>query len=110
MPAAAGARIRSALLKQPLAVHLSPAGGVATHAIAALDISATLIRESLARGASPAICFPMRFSNIFRPTGLPWRLMRLDKMVTATVAALEDIKARDIVVLDVRRMTALLTN
>jgi ribosome-associated protein len=33
--------------------------------------------------------------------------MRLDKMVTATVAALEDIKARDIVVLDVRRMTAL---
>ena len=33
--------------------------------------------------------------------------MRLDKMVTATVAALEDIKARDIVVLDVRRLTAL---
>ena len=33
--------------------------------------------------------------------------MRLDKMVSATVAALEDIKARDIVVLDVRRMTAL---
>ena len=28
-------------------------------------------------------------------------------MVNATVAALEDIKARDIVVLDVRRMTAL---
>jgi ribosome-associated protein len=33
--------------------------------------------------------------------------MRLDKMVKATVAALEVIKARDIVVLDVRRMTAL---
>ena len=33
--------------------------------------------------------------------------MRLDKMVKTTVAALEDIKARDIVVLDVRRMTAL---
>ncbi len=33
--------------------------------------------------------------------------MRLDKLVKATVAALEDIKARDIVVLDVRRMTAL---
>lgn len=33
--------------------------------------------------------------------------MRLDKMVKATVAALEDIKGRDIVVLDVRRMTAL---
>ena len=33
--------------------------------------------------------------------------MRLDKMVNATVAALEDIKGCDIVVLDVRRMTAL---
>ena len=33
--------------------------------------------------------------------------MRPDKMVVATVAALEDIKGRDIVVLDVRRMTAL---
>ncbi len=33
--------------------------------------------------------------------------MRVDKMVTATVAALEDIKGYDIVVLDVRRMTAL---
>ena len=33
--------------------------------------------------------------------------MRLDKLVKATVSALEDIKGRDIVVLDVRRMTAL---
>jgi ribosome-associated protein len=33
--------------------------------------------------------------------------MRLDKMVKATVEALEDIKARDIVVLDVKRMTSL---
>jgi ribosome-associated protein len=34
-------------------------------------------------------------------------LVRLDRLVKATVAALEDIKARDIVVLDVKRMTAL---
>ena len=33
--------------------------------------------------------------------------MRLDKLVKATVDALEQIKGRDIVVLDVRRMTAL---
>ncbi|HUL41802.1 MAG TPA: ribosome silencing factor [Burkholderiales bacterium] len=33
--------------------------------------------------------------------------MRLDKIVKATIAALEDIKARDIVVLDVRPMTSL---
>lgn len=33
--------------------------------------------------------------------------MRLDKLVKAVVAALEDIKGRDIVVLDVRKMTSL---
>lgn len=33
--------------------------------------------------------------------------MRASKLVNATVAALEDIKGRDIVVLDVRRITAL---
>ena len=33
--------------------------------------------------------------------------MRLDKLLKTTIAALEDIKGRDIVVLDVRRMTAL---
>ena len=33
--------------------------------------------------------------------------MRLDKLVKATVAALEDIKGRNIVVLDVRKMTSL---
>jgi ribosome-associated protein len=34
-------------------------------------------------------------------------MMRAGKLVNAAVAALEDIKARDIVVLDVRRLTAL---
>lgn len=34
-------------------------------------------------------------------------MIGLDKLVKATVAALEDIKARDIVVFDVKRMTAL---
>jgi ribosome-associated protein len=33
--------------------------------------------------------------------------MRLDKLSKAAVAALEDIKGRDIVVLDVRKMTSL---
>jgi ribosome-associated protein len=33
--------------------------------------------------------------------------MRLDKLTKAAVAALEDIKARDIVVLDVRKMSSL---
>jgi ribosome-associated protein len=33
--------------------------------------------------------------------------MKLDKMAKAAVAALEDIKGRDIVVLDVKKMTAM---
>lgn len=33
--------------------------------------------------------------------------MRIDKLVKTTVAALEDVKARDIVVLDVKKMTSL---
>jgi ribosome-associated protein len=33
--------------------------------------------------------------------------MRLDKLTNAAVAALEDIKGRDIVVLDVRKLTSL---
>ena len=33
--------------------------------------------------------------------------MKLDRMVAATVAALEDIKARDITVLDVSKLTSL---
>jgi ribosome-associated protein len=33
--------------------------------------------------------------------------MKLDKMAAATIAALEDLKGRDIAVLDVRHMTAL---
>ncbi len=33
--------------------------------------------------------------------------MRIDKLVNATIAALNDVKARDIVVLDVKKMTAM---
>jgi ribosome-associated protein len=45
-----------------------------------------------------------------RPADAPLhfsKLMRTDRLVKAAVAALEDIKARDIVVLDVKRMTSL---
>src|SRR5208282_4478766 len=40
-------------MEQPLAVHLSPAGGVVAQSIAALDITATRIRDILRAGASP---------------------------------------------------------
>jgi nicotinate-nucleotide adenylyltransferase len=46
------------LVHQPFAVHLSPAGGIATRAIAALDISGSLIRDSLSRGVSPRYLLP----------------------------------------------------
>lgn len=58
MPQPLAREYEARLLKQPLAVHLSAAGGVATQAIAALDISASNIRESLARGASPRYLLP----------------------------------------------------
>ena len=58
MPQALAREYEARLLKQPLAVHLSPAGGIATQAIAALDISASMIRDSLARGASPRYLLP----------------------------------------------------
>lgn len=45
-------------LKQPLAVHLAPAGGIAVVAITALDISATMIRELLRSGSSPRYLLP----------------------------------------------------
>jgi ribosome-associated protein len=50
----------------------------------------------------------MAFSIILgRTICIANRLMKLEKVVKATVAALEDIKGRDIVVLDVRKMTSL---
>ena len=57
-------------LHQPFAVHLSPAGGIATHAIAALDISGSMIRDSLARGVSPRYLLPDPVLDYIRSNGL----------------------------------------
>ncbi len=58
MPEPLAREYAARLVHQPFAVHLSPAGGIATLAIAALDISGTMIRESLARGVSPRYLLP----------------------------------------------------
>lgn len=58
MPQPLSREYEARLVQQPLAVHLSPAGGIATQAIAALDISASKIRESLAEQASPRYLLP----------------------------------------------------
>ena len=58
------------LMHQPFAVHLAPAGGIVTQAIAALDISATMIRDSLARGVSPRYLLPDRVLDYIRKHAL----------------------------------------
>lgn len=52
MPQPLAAEYQTRLMHQPLAVHLAPAGGILPVPITALDISATLIRESIRSGAS----------------------------------------------------------
>ena len=47
-----------------------PAGGIVTQAIAALDISATMIRDSLARGVSPRYLLPDRVLDYIRKHAL----------------------------------------
>ena len=58
MPQPLAREYEARLLHQPFAVHLSPAGGIATKSIAALDISGSMIRDSLARGVSPRYLLP----------------------------------------------------
>lgn len=52
MPQPLAAEYQARLMHQPLAVHLAPAGGIVVVPITALDISATLIRETTSRGES----------------------------------------------------------
>lgn len=58
MPQPLAAEYSARLLKEPRAVHFAPAGGIAVLPIAALDISATLIRESTRRGADVRYLLP----------------------------------------------------
>lgn len=52
MPQPLAAEYQARLMHQPLAVHLAPAGGIVVMPIAALEISATLIRETIRQSAS----------------------------------------------------------
>lgn len=58
MPQPLAREYASRTLQQPLAVHLAPAGGILVTAIAALAISATMIRDCLRSGASPRYLLP----------------------------------------------------
>jgi nicotinate-nucleotide adenylyltransferase len=58
MPQPLAREYASRRMQQPLAVHLAPAGGIVVSAIAALDISATMIRDSIRAGTSPRYLLP----------------------------------------------------
>jgi nicotinate-nucleotide adenylyltransferase len=45
-------------MQQPLATHLSPAGGIVVIPFTALDIAATAIRDMLRAGVSPRYLLP----------------------------------------------------
>jgi nicotinate-nucleotide adenylyltransferase len=58
MPQPLAREYAARLMQQPLAVHLSAAGGIAVVPFTALDISATAIRDMLQAGASPRYLLP----------------------------------------------------
>lgn len=58
MPQPLAREYSARLMQQPLAVHLSPAGGITVVPFTALDISATAIRGMLRAGRSPRYLLP----------------------------------------------------
>jgi nicotinate-nucleotide adenylyltransferase len=58
MPHPLAREYASRTMQQPFAAHLAPAGGVVVIAIAALDISATMIRDCIRSRASPRYLLP----------------------------------------------------
>lgn len=66
MPQPLAREYSARLMQQPLATHLSPAGGIAVVPFTALDISATAIRERLRSGASPRYLLPAAVLDYIR--------------------------------------------
>jgi nicotinate-nucleotide adenylyltransferase len=58
MPQPLAREYSARLMQQPLATHLSPAGGIVVVPFTALDISATAVRDMLRAGASPRYLLP----------------------------------------------------
>ncbi len=72
MPQPLAREYEKRLLRQVLNIYTTPAGGIAALPIAALDISATMIRRALADGGSPRYLLPdpvldyIRANNLYR--------------------------------------------
>ena len=58
MPQPLAREYSARLMQQPLATHLTPAGGIVVVPFTALDISATAVRDMLRAGASPRYLVP----------------------------------------------------
>ena len=63
MPQPLAREYSARLMQQPLAVHLSPAGGIVVVPFTALEISATAVRDMLRAGASPRYLLPDQVFN-----------------------------------------------
>lgn len=70
MPQPLAREYASRTLRQPLAAHLAPAGGIVVVAITALDISATTIRDCVRMGTSPRYLLPDAVLDYIRKHGL----------------------------------------
>lgn len=70
MPQPLAREYTSRLMHQPLAVHLSPAGGVVVVPFTALDISATALRDLLQTGRSPRYLLPAPVLDYIRSNNL----------------------------------------
>ena len=70
MPQPLAREYESRLMRQPLATHLQPAGGIVVVPFTVLDISATAIRDRIKSGASPRYLLPSSVLDYIRSNGL----------------------------------------
>lgn len=70
MPQPLAREYSARLIRQPLATHLQPAGGIVVVPLTALDISATVIRDMLQAGASPRYLLPASVLDYIRSNRL----------------------------------------
>jgi nicotinate-nucleotide adenylyltransferase len=66
MPQPLAREYESRLMRQPLATHLQPAGGIVVVPFTALDISATAIRDRIKAGTSPRYLLPSSVLDYIR--------------------------------------------
>ena len=66
MPQPLAREYSARLMQQPLATHLTPAGGVLVAPFTALDISSTAVRDMLLAGSSPRYLLPAEVLDYIR--------------------------------------------